>query len=72
MCRNEKVEWAIHLDTCFADRALTSWREAQEKADKPAKPGRHPYVVPYVLGFDDSGKAFEDTANLPSRADYFQ
>ena len=72
LCRSEGVEWAVHTDTCFADRALGQWREAQEKADKPDRPGRHPYVVPYTLGFDEEGKSFEDKDNLPSRSDYFK
>lgn len=64
ICRNEEANWVgfkVKTTTCFAKAELEKWQEKQEKANKKAKYGEIPYVVPYSY----------DETPLPTRKDFY-
>lgn len=74
LCRSNEVLWAVRSATCQAERTVAEWRDGRTDKDgkSTVKEGTHPYSVPFVHTFDDSGNPVEDYDNLPSRRSFFQ
>lgn len=75
LCHSEdsNLQWKPKTQTCYAAKALGEYRETLSKKNKGKQtPGEQPYVVPFVLKFDEDGDPVEDYENLPTREDFFK